>query len=65
MQIDDGLEDIRWIRGLRGERLPAASYALLPNLKKGLFFAIGEGLRIFVACILHSSAQMCLFQSAW
>ena len=25
--------------------MPAASYALLPNLKKGLFFAIGEGSR--------------------
>ena len=42
VNVDDGLEDIRWIRGLGG-KLPAASYALLPNLKKGLFFAIGEG----------------------
>ena len=39
MDVDDGLEDIRWIRGLAGERLPAASYALLPNLKKGILFA--------------------------
>ena len=30
MNVDDGLEDIRWIRG--GERLPAACYALVPNL---------------------------------
>ena len=59
----DGLEDIRWIRGLGGEKLPAASYALLPNLKKGLFVAIGEGSRFFVACFLHSSAQMCLYQT--
>ena len=37
---------------------------LLPNLeKKGLFFAIGEGSRTFVACFLHSSAQMCLYQT--
>ena len=63
MNVDDGLEDIRWIRGIGGEKLPAASYALLPNLKKGLLFAIGEGSRIFVACFLHSSAQMCLYQT--
>ena len=63
MNVDDGLEDIRWIRGLGGEKLPAASNALLSNLKKGLFFAIGEGSRIFLACFLHSSAQMCLYQT--
>ena len=63
MKVEDGLEDIRWIRGLGGEKFPAASYALLPNLKRGLFFAIGEGSRIFVACFLHSSAQMCLYQT--
>ena len=63
VKVDDGLEDIRWIRGLGGEELPAAFYALLPNLKKGLFFAIGDGTRIFVACFLHSSAQMCLYQT--
>ena len=40
--VGDGLEDIRWIRGLGGEKLPAAPYALLQHLKKGLFFAIGE-----------------------
>ena len=49
VNVDDGLEDIRWIRGLGGEKLPAASNALLSNLKKRLFFAIGEGSRIFVA----------------
>ena len=63
MNVDDGLEDIRWIRGLGGEKLPAASSALLSNPEKGLFFAIGEGSRIFVACFLHSSAQMCLYQT--
>ena len=31
--------------------------------KKRLFFAIGEGSSIFVACFLHSSAQMCLYQT--
>ena len=65
MNVDDGLEHIRWNRGLGGEKLPAASYALLPSLKKGLFFAIGEGSRFFVACFLpvHSSVQMCLYQT--
>ena len=63
MNADDGLEDIRWIRGLGREKLPAASSALLSNLEKGLFFAIGEGSRIFVACLVHSSAQMCLYQT--
>ena len=64
MNEDGGLEDIRWVRGLGGEKLPAASYALLPNQKKGLFFAIGEGSRIIVACFLHSSAQMCLYRTS-
>ena len=63
VNVDDGLEDIRWIRGLGGEKLPAASNALLSNLKKGLFFAIAEGSRIFVACFLHSSDQMCMYQT--
>ena len=43
--------------------MPAASYGLLPILKKGPFFAIGEGSRMFVTCFLHSSAQMCLYQT--
>ena len=43
--------------------MPAASNALLPNLKTGLFFAVGEGSRIFFACFLHGSAQMCLYQT--
>ena len=63
MNVDDGLKDIRWIRGLGGEKLPATSNALFPNLGKGLFFAIGEGSRIFVACFLHISAQMSLYQT--
>ena len=63
VNVDDGLEHIRWIRALGGEELPATSYALLPNLEKGLFFAIGEASRISVACFLHSSAKMCLYQT--
>ena len=63
MNVDDALEDIRLIRGLGSEKLPAASSALLSNLEKGLFVAIGEGSIIFVACLVHSSAQMCLYQT--
>ena len=48
---------------LGGEKLPATSYALLPNLEKGLFFAVGEGSRIFVTCFLHGSAQMYSYQT--
>ena len=48
-----------WSRGREVTR--GVLYALLPNLKKGLFVAIGEGSRIFVACFLHSSVQMCLW----
>ena len=63
MNVDNGLEDVRWIRDLWGEKLLAASYALLPNLKKGRFFAIGEGSIFFVACFLQSSAHMRLYQT--
>ena len=62
MNVDDGLEDIRWIRGL-GERLPSASYALLPNLKNGLFFAIREGSRTFVVCFYTPVAIFFLYQT--
>ena len=59
MNVDDGLEDIRWIRGLGSESLPAASYALLPNLKNGLFFAIREGQ--FLLSVLYTPAVKCFF----
>ena len=42
--------------------LPAASYALLPDLKKGLFFAIGEGSR-FAIRFLHIRGQMFSYQT--
>ena len=64
MNVDDNLEDIRWIRGLGGERLPAASYALLPNLKKkNSILAMREGSRFFSFYFLHISAQMCFYQT--
>ena len=62
MNVDDGFENIRWIRGVGGEMLPAASYALLPNLIKGLFFAIGEGSISFVVGFLHTCGQMFSYQ---
>ena len=56
VNVDNGPEDIRWIRGLGSENFPAASYALLPpTWKKVHFFAIGEGSRFFRR-FLHSSA---------
>ena len=42
--------------------MPAASNALLPNLKS-LLFAIGEVSTCIVACFLHSSTHMCLKQT--
>ena len=33
-KVDDGVEDIRWIRCLGREGLPAALYAVLPNPEK-------------------------------
>ena len=54
VNIYDGLEDIMWIRGLRGERLPPASYALRPNLQKILFFFPSERDQDFS---LHTSGR--------
>ena len=34
MKVDDGLEDIKWIRGLGGEMLPAVSCDLSPEPEK-------------------------------
>ena len=58
--IDDCLEDIRWIRSLGSGRLPAASYAFLPNLQKGVLFerrafCHRRGIEIF--CRLFSTHQ--------
>ena len=51
---DDGLED-RWIRVLGGEKLPAASYALLPKPEKKACFLPSERDRDF--CRLFSKRQ--------
>ena len=63
VNVDDGYEDIRWICGLGGEKLPTASCALLPDLKEGLSFAMGEGSRNFVPCLLHSNSQTYSYQA--
>ena len=55
--IDDGLEDIRRTHGLGGESLPAASYGILSNLQKTIF-AIRDGRRIFIICLVHTSGQL-------
>ena len=53
--IDDGLEDIRWIHGLGGESLPAASYDILPNLKKKTIFCHSRRIEKF--CLLFRAHQ--------
>ena len=63
MKVEDGLEEIRWIRGPGGEKLPAASYALLPKPEKRPVFCHRRGIEIFVASFLHSSARKCLYQT--
>ena len=59
VNVDDGLEDIRCIRGLGGEKLPAASYSLLPNLKKGLFLP-SERDREFLSPVFYTAAPKCV-----
>ena len=51
----------------RARSCPRRPTLFSKTCKKGLFFAIGEGSRIFVACFRHSSAQMyhlCLYQTS-
>ena len=62
MNVDRGLENLRWIRGLRRERVPAASYAVVPTPQNSLL-AIEKGLKYSVACFLHSSFQIYLCQT--
>ena len=60
MNTHDGLEVVAGIRGLGGERLAAASYALRPNIRKVFFCANAEGSRVFVVYFLHTSGQICV-----
>ena len=54
VNVEYGHEDIRWIRGLASEKLPAASYALLPYLKR-VYFCHRRGIENF--CRLFSTQQ--------
>ena len=47
----------------RGREVTRGVLRSSPKPEKGLFFAIGEGSRNFVACFLHSSAQMSWYQT--
>ena len=49
VNVDDGLEDIRWIRGLRGEKLPAA-FTALP------IFCHRSGIEIFCRLFFYTTA---------
>ena len=51
---------IRWIRGLGGEKLPAASYALLPNLKKA-YFLPSERNRELSSPVFYTAAPKCVW----
>ena len=64
MNADDGLEYIRWIRGLGGEKLPATSYALLPNLKK-LYFCHRRGIENFGRLFSTQQRPNLVVSDAW
>ena len=55
MQID-GLKGIRWIRGLGGEKLPAASYALLPKPEKKAYFLPSERDQDLLSSVFYTAA---------
>ena len=58
MNVNDGLEDIMWIRRLGGERLPTATYALGPNLLSAIRVRRRRSDRdVFVVCFLHTSRR--------
>ena len=60
MNVDGGLKDSRWIRGLGVRGCPRRpTYALLPNLKKGLVFVIGEESRFFLSSVFYTPAAKC------
>ena len=59
MNVNDGLEYIMWIRGLGGEGLPAAPYALHLNLKN-IYILLSERIETFIVYFLHYSSTMCL-----
>ena len=65
VNVDGGLEDVMWTRGIGSETLPAASYDPHQTLNIRLFFAIGERSIICVFCFLHTSRLMFFSSDAW
>jgi len=66
MSVNDNLKGVMGIRGLGGERLAAAFYALCTNIQKVLFGTNGEKSRVFVVCFLPTSCQKNMFLvDAW
>jgi len=63
MQVDDGLEHIKRIHCLGGERFTPASYARLPNRNKYPFFVIGQRSITSVVCFLHTRGHLFLYQT--
>ena len=47
----------------RGREVTRGVLRSSPKPEKKPIFSIGEGSRYFVACFLHSSAQVCLYQT--
>ena len=56
MNVDDDLEDVRPIRVLGAEKLPTASYALLPNLKKRSIYCHRRGTEISSSPVIYTAA---------
>ena len=50
---------IRRLADARHENLPAASYALLPKLKKVFFFLPLERIEIFMSPVFYTAATNC------
>ena len=65
MNVDDGLEDIRWGRRLGGEWSPTASYALLPNLKNRSIFWQRRGIEIFYRLFSTQQRPNVFVADAW
>ena len=63
--VDDGLEDIGWIRGpgVGGREVARGVQRSSPKPEKKAYFLPSRGIENFAACFLHSSAQMCLYQT--
>ena len=66
MNVDDGLEDIWWIRGLGGEKLPAAPYVRCsPKPEKRPIFFHRRGIEIFGRLFSTQQHLKVLVSDAW